>query len=194
MKEKFVDKVGKNKKQAIAVAISHNGDEDFLAKKFSKLLISLPLLMLLFLMIRSCVLRFPMMLLKIKMLKIMLHLKLVFSVYSTPEDVNNFNNWYYARVAKKSTKPKHKNLKETRDVYKYLCKSEMESRRSEGFVFGGESSLYMPDIGHCKSCSYAVTKTKADSEARDHVAMDNNVGSLYDKLSSCTAGYDDEEH
>ena len=69
-----------------------------------------------------------------------------------------------------------------------------ESPRSEGFVFGGKSSLYTPYMGHCKFCSCTVTKTKADSEARDYVAIDNcNVGDLYDKLSSCTTGHNDEE-
>ena len=42
-------------------------------------------------------------------------------VYSTPLDVQNFNNWYYEQLAKKSTKHKQKNLKETRGGYKYLC-------------------------------------------------------------------------
>ena len=60
-------------------------------------------------------------------------------VYSTPEDVHNFNNWYYAQVSKKSTKPKRKNLKETQDVYKYLKKSGTTR--------------------HCKSCSCIEIKT-----------------------------------
>ena len=71
-------------------------------------------------------------------------------VYSTPEDVHNFNIWYYEKVGKKSTNPKRKNLKETEDVYKYLNKSE--------------------NMSHCKSCSCTVTKTNADTEARDYVA------------------------
>ena len=72
-------------------------------------------------------------------------------VYSTPEDVHNFNIWYYEQVAKKSTNPKRKNLKETEDVYKYLNKSE--------------------NMSHCKSCSCTVTKTNAYTEARDLVKL-----------------------
>ena len=59
-------------------------------------------------------------------------------VYSTLEETEAFNMWYYEQVENKYTKSKLKNLKEMEDEYKYLYKSEIESSNSEGFVFGGE--------------------------------------------------------
>ena len=106
-------------------------------------------------------------------------------MYSTLEETEAFNMWYYEQVENKYTKSKLKNLKEMEDDYKYLYKSEIESSNSEGFVFGGEpgakcwSRLQTSGIdqkGQVNSC----TKTKA-------------VGELYDNLSPCTAGRVDEE-
>ena len=84
-------------------------------------------------------------------------------VYSTPEEIQNFNNWYYERANKLSTKPYLQNLSST----------EFSS---------SNLGLYKSDNNkHCNSCSCSVTKTKANIDAKDNVAMKlNNVDGLYD--------------
>ena len=113
---------------------------------------------------------------------------LITPVYSTPEDVHNFNAWYYEQLEKKSTKPKFQNLKETDDSYRSVYKSKTESC-SEGFEIGGKSrtacwsGLQSSGIDQ-KGCLNSSTKTKSAAPS---------VGELYDNLSPYTVGHVDEE-
>ena len=167
-KTESVDKLGKTKKKkiAVAVAISHTGVEEFLAKnkkdtsrqrkvfsetraslggattkKSTSVNVTLPYDKKLCAKVSNDVIETknvedyvtPQMSEHI----ITSNFCEVTPVYSTPLEVQNFNIWYYEQLAnKKSTKPKRKNLKETREDYKYLCKSEMSLHVQKGLYLG----------------------------------------------------------
>ena len=94
---------------------------------------------------------------------------------------------------------------ETQIVSAYLYLNEKQNQSSiyksiteaqwTGELSSNSSHLSKSDTNqHCRSCSCNLTKTKADHEGKDYVAMDlSNVSGLYDSVSPDTFGSDDEE-
>lgn len=88
-------------------------------------------------------------------------------VFSTPQEVTDFNNWYEEQLASKSTKPKVQNPNETQDGHKYL---------SESVSPDPECSVSRSECCSCQDTSDTKTKTGIKS-----FVTDDNGGDRYVK-------------